>query len=181
MVAEDRKRGEVSISVLRKYCKFNGGYLYIFGVLLSVIFWELIKMASNVLISEWTGHSGQSNNGLFLLGYGILAGCYGLMAIIRSSILLGGSMNCSRKIHRRMISSLIFAPLNEFFERVPLGRILNVLSKDISVLDSDLAYAISVLASSFSTIAGDTILSIYASSLWVIFPLAIFAVSCYKL
>jgi len=34
-----------------------------------------------------------------------------------------------------MVSRLLFAPLNEFFERIPIGRILNRFSKDINALD----------------------------------------------
>jgi ABC-type multidrug transport system fused ATPase/permease subunit len=35
-----------------------------------------------------------------------------------------------------MISNLLFSPLNEFFDRVPLGRILNRLSKDLNSVDT---------------------------------------------
>jgi len=41
-------------------------------------------------------------------------------------------------IHESMISNLLFSSLNEFFDRVPLGRIFNRLSKDLNSVDSNL-------------------------------------------
>ena len=41
----------------------------------------------------------------------------------------------SNLIHESMISNLLFSSLNEFFDRVPLGRIFNRLSKDMSSVD----------------------------------------------
>ena len=38
-----------------------------------------------------------------------------------------------------MTLCLLYAPMNEFFERVPLGRIYNRLSKDLSVMELDIA------------------------------------------
>ena len=42
-----------------------------------------------------------------------------------------GMMSLLEKVHDRMAESLLYAPLNEFFDRVPLGRILNRFTKDI--------------------------------------------------
>ena len=42
-------------------------------------------------------------------------------------------------IHKKMSHCLLYAPLNEFFDRVPLGRILNRLTKDVNIIDDILA------------------------------------------
>lgn len=80
-----------------------------------------------------------------------------------------------------MMSSLLFAPLNEFFERVPIGRILNRISKDIQTIDGEIAYSIRNLLFSASTIIGDTFLCLYASSLWVLIPVLLFFFAAKKL
>lgn len=41
-----------------------------------------------------------------------------------------------------MSLNLLYAPINEFFERIPLGRIYNRLSKDLAVMDLDINFAI---------------------------------------
>jgi ATP-binding cassette subfamily C (CFTR/MRP) protein 1 len=47
-----------------------------------------------------------------------------------------------------MIISLLYAPITEFFERIPLGRILNRLSKDVATLDLDIGFRINEFLSS---------------------------------
>ena len=42
-----------------------------------------------------------------------------------------------------MIKTLSYAPICNFFERIPLGRILNRFTKDMNVMDSDLLWAFS--------------------------------------
>ena len=64
---------------------------------------------------------------IFSLSYGIFAG-------IRAGLLLFSTLSNSRKIHKKMVASLLYAPITQFFERMPLGRILNRFSKDLTVL-----------------------------------------------
>jgi ABC-type multidrug transport system fused ATPase/permease subunit len=55
--------------------------------------------------------------------------------MIRAVVITQASLIAAKKAHKSMIVSLLFAPLVQFFERVPIGRILNRLSKDLTVLD----------------------------------------------
>ena len=83
-------------------------------------------------------------------------------------------LNACRIIHREMIVNLIYAPLTEFFERIPLGRILNRLSKDISLIENDLWSTIgSVLVNSFNLI-GDIFIIVYSSSYYSMAPFFVF-------
>lgn len=110
--------------------------------------------------------------------FSIISISYGIFAFIRAVICLSGSVRESRITHREMISALIFAPLNEFFERVPLGRILNIVSKDLQVLDAEIGYTIgSFMVYVFSTI-GDTSLCVYSSSIYVLIPIFLFLFIC---
>lgn len=71
-----------------------------------------------------------------------------------------------------MMISLLYAPICEFFERIPLGRILNRLSKDIATLDLDIGLKIgSNLINIFSFIS-DVVVLVFTSSPYVL--LAIF-------
>lgn len=62
------------------------------------------------------------------------------MVLVRAASLFLKSIVTSRKLHSDMIRSLIFAPINMFFDRVPIGRILNRLSKDLSLVDNDFPF-----------------------------------------
>lgn len=82
-------------------------------------------------IAYWAESNDPDNNFYYLGIFSLLSVLYGIVAMIRGAICLFSNVEASRSLHRSMISSLIFAPLTEFFERVPLGRLLNVLSKDM--------------------------------------------------
>lgn len=80
-----------------------------------------------------------------------------------------------------MISNLLFSSLNEFFDRVPLGRILNRLSKDLNAIDSNFpAVCGNMLVFAFFLL-GNVIVIVYCSTFWVLFPILIFLISCYYL
>jgi hypothetical protein len=51
--------------------------------------------------------------------------------LIRAYVLIIGGINCGRVIHKKITKSLLYASLNKFYNRVPLGRIINRLSKDM--------------------------------------------------
>lgn len=59
------------------------------------------------------------------------------MVVIRAISLFWRGLITSKSIHSDMIKSILFAPVNTFFDRMPIGRILNRLSKDISLIDTD--------------------------------------------
>ena len=41
----------------------------------------------------------------------------------------------SAKFHKNIISKLFNAPINTFYDRIPIGRILNRMSSDLSDID----------------------------------------------
>lgn len=80
-----------------------------------------------------------------------------------------------------MFSNLLFSSLNEFFDRVPLGRILNRLSKDLNAVDSNFpSVAGNVLVFLFFLI-GNVIIIVYCSTVWVLLPILIYVICCYYL
>ncbi|EAS00380.2 ABC transporter C family protein (macronuclear) [Tetrahymena thermophila SB210] len=178
MLKEDRKKGKIQWKVVKQYLKNNGGFFFILGALISMTLWQGLKMASSIWISYWTEDEDESKNNFYLTGYSIFSISYGFFAMIRALFCLFGSLKEARIIHRNIISSLIFAPLNEFFERVPIGRVLNILSKDLSVIDQEVGYNIGGLSVSFFSLIGDTALCVYSSSLYVLIPIFLFVVIC---
>lgn len=59
---------------------------------------------------------------------------------LKSMVILSGSVAISRKINLLMLSSLAHASLAEFFDVVPIGRILNRFLKDTEIVDLQMAY-----------------------------------------
>jgi len=72
-----------------------------------------------------------------------------------------------------MISNLLFSSLNEFFDRVPLGRIFNRLSKDLSSLDSQIStFFINTLVFAFF-ILSNVIVIIVISPVYIFLPVVV--------
>jgi len=79
----------------------------------------------------------------------------------------------SMTVHKGMIKGLLYASLSNFYNRVPVGRIINRLSKDLTDLDETLYDNLS-----YTLVTGFQILStfaicIYASSIFAIIPMLI--------
>lgn len=73
-----------------------------------------------------------------------------------------------------MISNLLFSPLNEFFDRVPLGRILNRLSKDLNSVDTNLPNVFANFLVFLFFLLGNIVVILYITSIWILFPILAF-------
>lgn len=131
---------------------------------------------------EWTEHAEDENprNNYYLGIFTLLTIGISVAAAIRASIIFLCIFRTGKKIHRGMISNLLYAPLNEFFDRVPLGRILNRLSKDINVLDTMISFSLASLLASVFFMIGTVFLCVYSSSIWVLIPIVIYIVFCLR-
>jgi ABC-type multidrug transport system fused ATPase/permease subunit len=49
----------------------------------------------------------------------------------RAYILVTGGIKQGRTIHKKVIKALLYASITTFYNRVPVGRILNRMSKDL--------------------------------------------------
>ncbi|KAH8816638.1 putative ATP-dependent bile acid permease [Xylogone sp. PMI_703] len=81
----------------------------------------------------------------YLAVYGVICLTFVTISFFRDAITLYGALKASSRIHDRLLNSVLHAKL-VFFDKVPLGQITNRFSKDIEVLDRELApYMISTL------------------------------------
>lgn len=72
-----------------------------------------------------------------------------------------------------MIKRLLYASLNNFFNRVPTGRIINRLTKDLRELDQSIMHAfLWFLVSSFQ-LFGALAICIYTTTPFAIIPMII--------
>jgi ABC-type multidrug transport system fused ATPase/permease subunit len=82
--------------------------------------------------------------------------------------------------HTKMIKGLIYASIPEFFDRVPIGRILNRASKDITEIDENVEYAFGWMLVKVFGLTGNLIICVYASTPYVLIPIVVFLVICYR-
>uniref|UniRef100_A0A8U7M4T4 Cystic fibrosis transmembrane conductance regulator n=1 Tax=Corvus moneduloides TaxID=1196302 RepID=A0A8U7M4T4_CORMO len=115
-VSESRHEGKINFKVYRKYFSAGANYfvifiLLVFNILAQVSCWEP-QIILNVF---WV---------LATISFGI----------IRSLLVFQVLVNSGQNLHNKMFQSILKAPVL-FFDRNPIGRILNRFSKDIGHLD----------------------------------------------
>ncbi|KAJ3711222.1 P-loop containing nucleoside triphosphate hydrolase protein [Lentinula raphanica] len=173
LTQEHKEQGRVKISVYMKY--IQAASKSAFGLfMLATVAGQAVSVLGNFALRAWGEHNREtgSNTGMFRY---ILA--YGLLSL--SQVLLSGaaailvwvfcSIRSARHLHDNMLDGLIRAPLS-FFELTPTGRILNLFSRDIYVVDGILARVISMAFRMFITTC--SIIIVIGSS----FPLFLLAV-----
>ncbi|KAM3141562.1 hypothetical protein pb186bvf_006426 [Paramecium bursaria] len=178
MLLEDRKEGNINKEVLFQYVKLNGGYLFFAFLNVMMVLWIACYIGSSLWMAHWTQVSDQNQKNdvetTFSLSYGVLA-------FLRSWILVLQSSKSATKLHNKMVSCLIYAPLCQFFERVPLGRILNRFTKDQNVLDTELHWTLNWMLVQVYLLFANTFLNVFTSSYYVVIPIILYFLLAWKI
>ncbi|KIK60287.1 hypothetical protein GYMLUDRAFT_73760 [Collybiopsis luxurians FD-317 M1] len=182
---EHKEQGRVKVKVYVQY--IQAASKTAFGLFaLATVAGQLVSVMGNFALRAWGEHNREtgSNDGMFKY---ILA--YGLLSL--SQVLLSGaaailvwvfcSIRSARQLHDNMLDGLVRAPLS-FFELTPTGRILNLFSRDIYVVDGILARVISMAFRMF-VVTSSIIIVIGSSFPWFLIavpPLAWFYLTVMK-
>ncbi|KAG5781567.1 hypothetical protein H9Q73_004760 [Fusarium xylarioides] len=147
-------------------------------VTLTLLFGAAHKM-TELLLSFWTGHSvitQQSVNNFYLGLYAMLAGLaiIGIMGAPVHYLVIMVPLS-SEVLHARLLRTVMNAPLS-FFSRMDVGVTTNRFSRDMSVLDTELPFALIDLAIDTSVTIMSVILMCVFSGYFVatLPPLAFF-------
>lgn len=86
------------------------------------------------------GHheSPEVDAGYYLGVYALLGVAFMVITLLREGVLFGGSLVASRYIHRRLMEAVTHAKFR-FFDSTPLGQLMNRFSKDIELVDQEIA------------------------------------------
>ncbi|KAF1544914.1 Multidrug resistance-associated protein 4, partial [Eudyptula minor] len=147
---ESRSEGKINFKVYRKYFTAGANYFVIFILLVFNILAQVAYVLQDWWLSYWANHQEKLNvttNGNnranetehldlnFYLGiYAGLTVATILFGIIRSLLVFQVLVNSGQTLHNKMFQSILKAPVL-FFDRNPIGKILNRFSKDIGHLD----------------------------------------------
>ncbi|KRX07927.1 P-loop containing nucleoside triphosphate hydrolase [Pseudocohnilembus persalinus] len=184
-VKEDRNKGKVSMIYYWLFAKYNGGIIYIFALFFFSLFSQSMRVLSSIWIGIWTEKSNdpdydQSENNFYLTWFTILSLSISMGTLFRASVAILCNFRCIIQLHQQMMVHLIYAPLNEFFDRIPQGRILNRLSKDINILDTQLPMSIAAMFVSGFGVVGTIFLCAYAATPYILIPALVFFYICYQ-
>ncbi|CAD8112763.1 unnamed protein product [Paramecium primaurelia] len=187
MLLEDRNKGSISFEILATYIRMTGGVLFAIFMIFMLLLWDACYIGSSLWMAHWTQQASEdlingedTNNYFYLTIFSVLSLSYGILAFLRQWVFVIVSCNQANNIHNKMISCLMYAPQCQFFERVPLGRIMNRLTKDQNVLDSELHWTFNWMLVQVFLLLANTFLNIYTSSPWVAIPMVIYFFLCCK-
>uniref|UniRef100_A0A8C0FJH0 Multidrug resistance-associated protein 4 n=1 Tax=Bubo bubo TaxID=30461 RepID=A0A8C0FJH0_BUBBB len=138
---ESRSEGKINFKVYRKYFTAGANYfvifiLLVFNILAQVSSWEpqiilnvfwVFKCCLSICVCMLRPCL------VFFLISGLTVATI-LFGIIRSLLVFQVLVNSGQTLHNKMFQSILKAPVL-FFDRNPIGRILNRFSKDIGHLD----------------------------------------------
>ena len=132
-------------------------HLFSLGLLVASYWWA----------SQVTQMSQEGQRSFTTLGiYGALVGSSFLGNIVVSFLVCLILLLASEMLHNKMVLAVLKAPVL-FFDKTPVGRILNRFSKDISVMDDDLPTRF-LLAVEVSLFSISTVLLPIAANAWLI-------------
>ncbi|KAG8452202.1 hypothetical protein GDO86_004119 [Hymenochirus boettgeri] len=152
---ESRSEGTVGFKVYKKYLTSGSSYLMIFFVFLLNILSQIAYVLQDWWLSYWANEQEKLNISssanltgaetkqldlnLYLGVYAGLTVATILFGILRSLLVFHVLVCAAQSLHNQMFQCLLRTPIL-FFDRNPIGRILNRFSKDIGHLDDLLPF-----------------------------------------
>eukprot|EP01133_Synstelium_polycarpum_P004376 gene4376-5119_t len=139
---EEKEKGAVSATVFMEYFRAWGGGIPFF---ISLLLLFVADVGSRAVVDWWMSRWSSDGEANMLKGLWIYMGIgLGSVAVTaaRNFIFFGLSVRASAAIHRRLFSSIIRAPMS-FFDKTPIGRIINRFTRDQDIIDANIPQSIS--------------------------------------
>lgn len=147
---ENVEETKVGKKVYLQYLKYFGGWKVGVILLLNFFLFTAMRILSDYQVGNWATAPDQYTNFSFYCGMSFLyAILQSVSVLIRVYILQYFSWYASRNLHRDMMSKVLNAPINLYFDVTPIGRILNKFSKDLSSIELQLSWTIGTVFTLF--------------------------------
>lgn len=137
---EKSEQGSVSWNVYKEYASsasMVGFTLYIIAQVMT----QVLQVSRDIVLKQWGTHNSETNGGsaadtrFYLTIYG-LVGILASLAICVAPFILYTwlAITSAKKFHDGLFRGISRAPL-QWFETIPTGRLLNLFSRDVNVVD----------------------------------------------
>ncbi|PSS09355.1 ABC transporter C family member 10 like [Actinidia chinensis var. chinensis] len=170
---EEREMGDTGLQPYMQYLNHSKGFLYLsLSVVLHIMyivgqFGQSLWFAADVQDSSITRSE-------LILVYTLIGCGMSVLLLPRSYFIVILGLKTSNAIFSKLMTSVFRAPMS-FYDSTPLGRILSRVSSDLSVVDLELAFKLTIsIGSTMNTYFGFGVLAILAwPFLFVIIPMVI--------
>ena len=133
--------GAVGWGVYAEYARACGGPCILVIVLIAILVNQGLLVGSGRWLAAWSEDENGYSTGVYVGVYAALGVGGIIMSFVSQGAFAIGSVRASRKLHNRLLDSMMRAPMS-FFDTTPLGRIQNRFSKDMYAVDEALAYVV---------------------------------------
>lgn len=179
--SEDRTKGNLNFQLVHRYILNNGGYFTLFFIFILTLTGGFGQVYAARFILNWSaeesaeGPNRWKNFGIYCA---ILYG-YCTLAMIRFVLHLFLGMRYSRRVHSSMIYRVLHAPVEEFIEKVSMGRLLNRFTKDLDVLDKAICRQMPMFLINFCLVLSDCLFVVLLLDWVTTIPLFVFVIYCF--
>ncbi|XP_056173981.1 ABC transporter C family member 10-like [Syzygium oleosum] len=139
---EEREIGDSGFKPYLQYLKHNKGFFFFTLATISHIIFIAGQLAQNYWLASEVNSTSVSTVELNSVYTGIGV-ALALFLLIRSYFIVYLGCGASDAIFSMLLQSLIRAPMS-FFDSTPLGRILSRVSSDLSIIDVDVAFKLTI-------------------------------------
>ncbi|KAK9469339.1 P-loop containing nucleoside triphosphate hydrolase protein [Lipomyces arxii] len=149
--------GDVKFAHYLRYLRAMGKSLYFLSLSVVFLSYEGSVLFQAWWIREWTGaqpdtevqaRASAHGVGYYLGFYGLISLSSMVLVVMRDGVVFWGSLTASVRIFNNLLGHVTGAKMR-FFDTTPVGRIMNRFSRDISLIDQDMALELSVFSSLF--------------------------------
>ena len=167
MQTEDREVGAVKTRVWSTYIEASGGWLFAVGLVLILILTQGARIGTDYWLVIWANRAIPSFNQGQYIGYFFLWSVVQTIIFYMSGVYMAyAGTRAARVLHAQALKRILRAPVL-YFDRTPLGRILNRFSKDTDGVDSMLMDSIRMFTITLSAAIGILILIIVATPIFL--------------
>ncbi|PHH93310.1 hypothetical protein CDD83_8009 [Cordyceps sp. RAO-2017] len=171
---DDEPMDEASWPAIKRYLESMGSKPYWLMVSCAFVVQQLACLSSGLWIRMWARSPDGNLAGPvqeirpYYIGiYATIAAASVLFALGRDAIFFRGALKASRTTHNQVLAAVFHAKFS-FFDRIPIKNIASRLTKDMEVMDQDLA---PICLSALYLLAGLVMTAAFMSVMAPLFPL----------
>ncbi|KAG5478611.1 hypothetical protein LSCM1_06014 [Leishmania martiniquensis] len=161
LIEEEKASGGVPWSTYTTYFRFCGGVHVAATVILVFAVTEFMTMSSSVWLSKWTTKSESESDARYLTVYLLMVLIGGAAYPLRFVYSYSAMRRGCAAMHRTALRSVSVGQM-EFFDRTPLGRLLNRFARDMDTLDNSLQMSAIALLECLFAISASTLVAVYS-------------------
>ncbi|KAI0230543.1 Canalicular multispecific organic anion transporter 1 [Lamellibrachia satsuma] len=146
---ETAQTGRVKMNVFLAYMRSVGVFTSCIILLLYTLN-NIATVYSNFWLSYWSNDAAEANGTIDTGRRDMRLGVYGALGLVQGIFVFGGSLAmkvagvlASNRLHHSILLGIIHVPLM-FFDRTPVGRVINRFSSDVYTLDTTLPQTINM-------------------------------------